>query len=113
MSTAEIVSTIFVFALAGVFLIFGLRHFFEKGYLFHNAYIWAPKEEREHMNKSPYYRQTSIIFFMISIFFLITGISLVLKSPKIQYLTIPLMCLILVYAILSSIRIGKRERSNR
>ncbi|MBQ7009494.1 MAG: DUF3784 domain-containing protein, partial [Ruminococcus sp.] len=40
-----------------------------------NAYIWASKQERESMNKKTYYRQSAVIFLLLSLIFLLNGIA--------------------------------------
>ena len=60
MISARLVTSIILFVVAGVLLLMAVIHFLEKGFLFHNAYIYASPEERKTMSKKPYYRQTAI-----------------------------------------------------
>ena len=60
MTTVEIVIAIVIFAIAGLLLFFAIRSFTERGFLLNNAYIYATKEERETMDKKPYYRQSAV-----------------------------------------------------
>ena len=110
MSTAELVVAIIAFVLAGISAFISARQFTEKGFLFNNAYIWAPKEERARMEKKPHYRQSAIVFSLLSAVFLVLGISIILQNWKIQLLEIPLIIGVLVYAIVSSIRIEKDKK---
>ena len=110
MSAAEWIVAIIAFALAGVIALLGIRQFAEKGFLFNNAYIWASKEEREKMDKGPYYRQSAIVFCLLSAIFFVIGISVVLQNNKIQLIEIPLMIGALIYAIVSSIKIEKHTK---
>lgn len=110
MTTAELIVAIIVFIFAGITALIGIFYFAEKGFLFNNAYIWSTKEERKKMDKSPYYRQSAIVFCLISAVFLVIGISVVLQDYKIQLLEIPLIIGALIYAIVSSIRIEKRTK---
>lgn len=50
--------------IAVIWLIISILSFMEKGFLFNNAYIWATKQEREKLNKKPYYRQSAICLLM-------------------------------------------------
>ena len=59
----EIIVVSILFAISLLMFILSIRSFREKGFLFNNAYLYASKEEREVMNKKPYYRQTAIVFF--------------------------------------------------
>ena len=110
MTTAELVLAIIVLALAGIFAIVSARQFAEKGFLFNNAYIWSSKEEREKIDKPSYYRQSAIVFCLLSAVFFVMGISVVLQNHKIQLLEIPLIISVLIYAIVSSVRIEKRTK---
>ena len=110
MTPAELVLAIIAFVFAGITACISVRHCAEKGFLFNNAYIWASKEERKKMDKSPYYRQSAIVFCLLSATFLVMGISIVLQNSKIQLLEIPLMIGALIYAIVSSVRIEKRTK---
>jgi len=112
MTNEEVIITIAIFAIAGVTAFIGIRQFFEKGFLLNNAYIWTSKEEREKINKKPYYRQSAIVFSLISIVFIIIGAALVLKDHRIQLFVIPLIILVLIYAIVSSIKIEKNKKIN-
>ena len=103
MDTGELIAAIFIFVIAGVLLILSIRHFMEKGLLLNNAWLYASKEERKIMDKKPYYRQSAIVFFMLSVVFIIVGLSLVLHNERFVLLEIPLIGATIIYAIVSSI----------
>ena len=109
MSTGELVTAIIVFALSGVLLFLGIRHFAEKGFLLNNAWIFASEEQRSAMNKKPYYRQSAVVFCLLSAVFIIVGLSLVLQNDKIVLFEIPLISGAILYAILSSVQINKQD----
>lgn len=74
----EIIVAIVCGILAIIYLVISIMSFKEKGFLFNNAYIWASKQEREKMNKKPYYRQTAIVFALIAfIFFCMTAVIII------------------------------------
>ena len=108
MTTAELISMIISFVLAGICAFISVCQFAEKGFLFNNAYIWKSKDERERMDKKMYYRQSAIVFCLLSVVFLVIGISSIIL--KIQLLEIPLIICTLVYAIVSSVRIEKNRK---
>lgn len=110
MTTAEFVLAIIVFAFAGIFAFISARQFAEKGFLLNNAYLWASKAEREKMDKTPYYRQSAIVFCLLGAVFLVMGISIVLQNYKIQLIEIPLIISALTYAIVSSVKTEKRTK---
>ena len=106
MTTAELIVAIIAIAFASIMAFISARSFREKGFLFNNAYIWASKAERERMDRKPYYRQSAIVFCLLSAVFLVIGISVILQNSKIQLLEIPLIVGAFIYAIISSIRIN-------
>ena len=110
MTAAEIVVEVIAFVLAGISVFISARQFAEKGFLFNNAYIWASKEEREKLDKSPHYKQSAIVFALISAVFLVISISILLQNYKIQLLEIPLILGVLIYAFISSVRIERRTK---
>lgn len=105
MSTAEFIVGIIAFVIAGLCAFISVRHFMEKGYLLNNAYIWASKEEREKLDKKPYYRQSAIVFGLICFGFIVIGLSVILQNYTIELLEIPLFAAALIYAIVSSAKI--------
>lgn len=86
-----------------------ILQFKEKGFLLNNVYIYASKQERERMNKKPYYKQTGIVFVLIGIIFLINTINLLLCTDWLIYLVIAICIITLIYAIVSSILIEKNK----
>ena len=104
MSTGELIIAIIVFAIAGLLLFIAIRHFIERGFLFNNAYIYASKEQRETMNKGPYYRQSAIVFSILCVVFVVIGLSVLLQNSKIMLLEIPLFIGVIIYAIISTIK---------
>ena len=102
MTVAEIILMIICFAIAGLLAVLSIRSFRERGFLLNNAYIFATREERETMDKKPYYRQSAIVFCLLSLVFLIIGFSIAFQNTKIELLEIPVMIGIIIYAIVSS-----------
>lgn len=54
---------------------FSILQFLQKGFLLNNAYLYATKEERERMNKKPYYRQSGVIFCLMGTIFAINALA--------------------------------------
>ena len=86
------------------------RQFAEKGFLFNNAYLWAAKDEREKMDKKPHYRQSAIVFCFLGAVFFVSGLSMALQIRKLLLLEIPLMICVVIYAIISSVKIEKQTK---
>lgn len=110
MTTGEWITLILVFSLAGALLLFGVRSFLERGFLLNNAFLYASEEERKTMDKKPYYRQSAIVFCILSAVFLVIGLSLLLHTERILLLEIPLAAGAIVYAIASTVRINRRTK---
>ena len=112
MSTGEIVITIIVYLLSGILLFLGIRQFMEKGFLLNNAWLYATKEQRKSMDKKPYYRQSAIVFCILSAVFIVAGLSLMLQNDRFLLFEIPLISGAIIYAIVSSIRINKHLQTD-
>ena len=106
----EIIIASILFAVS-VFLFFlSIRSFMEKGFLFNNAYIYASKQEREKMNKKPYYRQSAIVFLLLGIVFLLLALAVLLEVYWIYFVGVAVVIITLIYAIVSSITIEKNNK---
>lgn len=91
---------------AGLFL-FSFRSFREKGFLFNNAYIYASKEERETMDKKPYYRQSAIVLLLLGIMFALNAVQVLLGIDWLFWLFLLTAAVTIVYAVVSTVRIQK------
>ena len=106
----EIIIASILFAVS-VFLFFmSVRSFMEKGFLFNNAYIYASKQEREKMNKKPYYRQSAIVFLLFGIVFLLLALAVLLEAYWLFFMGVAVVIITLIYAIVSSITIEKNNK---
>ena len=72
----EIIISSILFAISLFTFILSIYSFRERGFLLNNAWLYASKQERETMNKKPFYRQTAIVFLLIGIIFLLNGFAL-------------------------------------
>ena len=109
MSAGEMIVAVIVFAVAGVMLLLSVRSFQERGVLLNNAWLYASEKQRKTMNKKPYYRQSAIVFCFLSLVFIVCGLSVVLKNSRIVLLEIPVIAGVVIYAIVSTVQIQKRE----
>jgi len=106
----EIIIASILFAVS-VFLFFmSVRSFMEKGFLFNNAYIYASNQEREKMNKKPYYRQSAIVFLLFGIVFLLLALAVLLEAYWLSFVGVAVVIITLIYAIVSSITIEKNNK---
>ena len=110
MTTVEIVMAVVMFAIAGLWLFLGIRSFMERGFLLNNAYIYATKEEWKTMDKKPYYRQSAVAFCLLSVMFVIIGLSVLFQNDTIMLLVIPFAVAVVLYAVVSSALHHKRTK---
>lgn len=105
MPASTIIGAIIAFTLAAACLYLAIRHFMQRGFLLNNAYIFASKKDRESMDKKPHYRQSAILFSLLCVGFMATGLSIVLKNDKLlTYVLLPICAIAIIYAVVSSIR---------
>lgn len=109
MKTEVFVIVIVLSILALAFLIMGILQLFQKGFLLNNAYIYASKEERERMNKKPYYIQSGVVFISIALVFVVVILSVILNEIKLLFIEAGLVAFVIVYTIISIIKINKNR----
>jgi hypothetical protein len=107
-----IIGAIILGAITIVCFVFSYLQFKGKGFLFNNAYIYASKQEREEMDKKPYYKQSGIIFFLIGVLFFINTLDILFQTDWLFYLVIGVVIVTLVYAIVSSVKIDTKSTSD-
>ena len=111
MSTSELIATIILFVIAFTMFLLSYLQFKEKMVLLNNAWIYASKKERETMNKTPHYRQSAVVFALIGLNFLIDAIGCILHNKDLMLYAAIIICAIaVIYAIVSSVQIEKREK---
>ncbi len=108
--TDKIILSIILFLAAASLITASVFSFLHKGFLFNNAFIFASHNEKENMNKKPYYNQSGIVFAVLGIVFLLNVLQVFLRAKWIFFTVIALLGLLLVYAILSTILINNKER---
>lgn len=106
----EIITACIMFAISILAFVMSIFSFMEKGFLFNNSYIYASRNEREAMNKKPYYKQSAIVFLMVGVIFLLNALSALFDASWILYVVIALVIIAIIYAIVSSIKIDKNSK---
>ena len=89
---------------------FSYLQFNEKGFLFNNAYIYASEQERETLDKKPYYKQSGIVFIMLGIIFGLNAMEIIFKTDWLFYMVIAIAVIAIIYAILSSVAIERSKK---
>ena len=62
------------------------------------------------MDRKPYYRQTAIVFLLLSMVFIIIGVSVIAHNYRITLLEIPFILGAVIYAIISTVHINEVGR---
>ena len=107
----EKVITIIFGIISVILFIISLLHMYEKGFLMNNAYIYASKEDREKMNKRPYYRQSGIVFMFLGIISLLNAFNAELKTIGLFIAILVIIVITIVYAIVSTKSIEKENNT--
>jgi len=102
MNKSELLFVTIILILAIIMLVIGVLQFREKGFPLNNLYLYAPKEEREKMNKKPYYRQSAIVFTVLGFFFILIAVASIMRTDWIFYAVGGGTILLLIYAVVSS-----------
>ena len=106
----NIIGAIVLGVIAIICFVISYLQFNEKGFLFNNAYIYASKQERETMDKKMHYKQSGSVFVLIGNIFLINAVEMILQTGWLFYLVIGIAIVAIVYAIVSSVMIEKRQK---
>lgn len=104
-----IVGIVMLLLAGGAFAI-SIRAFQEKGFLFNNAYIYASKEERERMDKRPYYHQSGIAFLGVGVALSLIGLSALLNAVWLSFAGMAAAVAAVIYAIASDAAIEKNKK---
>ncbi|MCD8014825.1 MAG: DUF3784 domain-containing protein [Lachnospiraceae bacterium] len=102
------IGAIIYFILAGICLVISIFQFMEKGVCLNNAYLYASKEEREKMDKSPYYRQSAIVFLLLFLSFGAYGIYAITYTQWLLASGVIAIVAAVIYAIASGIRVNRK-----
>lgn len=107
---AKIIVTLIAALLSVICLVISIRQFKEKGFVFNNAYLYATKEERERMNKKPYYRQSGIVFSIFAAMLALMAVDIATHTGWLMYVVWILAFAAVIYAIVSAVRIEKKNK---
>ena len=90
--------------------LFGVLQFLQKGFLLNNAYLYASKEERERMDKKPYYRQSGVVCCLLGSIFAINALEALFQTNWLFGIVLGLCAVAVAYAIISSLQIAKKNK---
>ena len=106
----EIIVACILWGMSVLAFVLSIRSFKGKGVLLNNAYLYASRKEREAMDKKNYYRQSAVVFFLISIVFALNGFEIMCQIGWLSYIAIATIIITVIYAIVSSILIAMRKK---
>ena len=103
-----IIFAVILSVMAAACFVFGGLQLCQKGPLLNNAYLYASENERERMNKKPYYRQSGIVFLLLGIVFALNAVQAITANSR-WFLAVGIVIAVtVVYAIWSSVVIAKK-----
>ena len=105
----KIIISCVLLGLSFVSLFLSVRSFQEKGILLNNAFLYANDEQKKQLNKTPYYRQSAFVFLMVGLLFLLNGLSVLMEMEWRSYSAMAMMPIVLVYVVVSNIRIERKK----
>lgn len=106
----NIIVAVILWGISLLAFVLSIRSFHGKGFLLNNAYLYASKQEREAMDKKPYYRQSAVVFLLISVVFLLNGFEILFQVGWLSRIAITVIIITVIYAVVSSILIEKRNK---
>ena len=80
-----------------------------RGYIFHNTWVWATKEQRARMDeetKYKAYRLSKNVFFLLGVLFVLFGIHFATMIALFRYFAWGMIVVVIVYAIVQSVKDG-------
>ena len=61
-------------------------------------------------SEKPYYKQSAIMFCILSVVFIVIALQILLKNDILFLLEIPLIMSVIIYWIVSTVQINKRSK---
>ena len=107
------IGAILLWIISIICFVISYRQFTQKGFLLNNAYIYASQKDKENINKKPYYKQSGFVFMLIGMIFVIDGIEIILKTDYLFLFVTLIIVIMIIYVIISSIKIEKNNRSEK
>lgn len=87
-----------------------LRHFRRKGAPWNNTWLYASPKERQQMDTAPLYRQTGMVFALLCALFALLAVEILLKTGWLRWLAGLVAAAAVVYAVVSSVMMEKRNK---
>jgi hypothetical protein len=104
MEFGEIMSAIVTGIIAIALFIYVSFTIREKGPIFSNAYLFASKEERKHMDVKAEYHLVTVVFGLLAMVFLLITCYIITSKMLLLGIAIALCVYLIVYVIVQSIK---------
>ncbi len=105
-----IILAVILIIISAMLLIAAVFSFKNKGFLFNNSYIFATEEERKKMDKRPYYKQTGIVLVFIAAIMLLNAVQVLTGIKRLFYISMVVASVMVIYAVISSVKIEKNKK---
>lgn len=86
-----------------VCLIVGIMQLNERGIPLNNAYLYASKEKKQSMNKTPYFKQTGVVFILLAVAFALIAAAEFFWIEWLSYLALGFCAVDVIFAVVSEI----------
>ena len=101
----DIEMVIFLGLLAAGAFIISILSFRRKGILFNILWLYIPKEDRQQMDKSPYYADSGVWFLLFGLIFSLACLKVAFQIDWLMYAIYSLAAIIVIYAIISAMKL--------
>lgn len=88
---------------AVVCLVIGIMQLNERGIPLNNAYLYASKEKKQSMNKTPYFKQTGVVFILLAVVFALIAAAEFFRIEWLSYLALGFGAVDVIFAVVSEI----------
>ena len=109
MEISQIVSSIILGLISMLLLTYSFFASKEKGPILSNTYLWATSEEKKKMDKSAEYHLVTVVFSILGMIFLLLTIRILSSWSWINYIIGILITIVIVYAIIDTIKTEKNK----
>ena len=105
----KFISVLIPASIASACCVLSVLQFRGKGPVLNNAYLFASKQKRARMDKRPYYRQSGILFALLSGLFACTAVENAVETGWLYYPIGGIPAATVLYAIISAIEFERKK----
>ena len=86
-----------------VCLTVGIMQLNERGIPLNKAYLYASNEKKQSMNKLPYFKQSGILFILMSVIFSLLAASVLFGMELLSSIALGLFAVVVIFAVVSTV----------